>query len=86
MLRVEEGSKEASHSSDCHSSNRLWNIRHSASGDLGYTYGNFEFHSKDKDGKASIQYGQYTSIWKVQKDGSWKVVLNMGNASPAPKK
>ena len=57
----------------------------SASGDLGYTYGNYEFHSKDKDGKPAIDYGKYTSIWKQQKDGSWKVVLDMGNASPEPK-
>jgi len=57
----------------------------SASGDLGYTYGTFEFHAKDKDGKAVVQYGKYTSIWKQQKDGSWKVVLDMGNANPEPK-
>ena len=57
----------------------------SGSADLGYTYGNYEFHSKGKDGKAGIEYGKYTSIWKLQKDGSWKVVLDMGNASPAPK-
>jgi ketosteroid isomerase-like protein len=57
----------------------------SVSGDLGYTYGTFEFHAKDKDGKPIVQYGKYTSIWKLQKDGSWKVVLDMGNASPEPK-
>jgi len=57
----------------------------SASGDLGYTYGNYEFHSKDKDGKPTVEYGKYTSIWKLQKDGSWKVVLDMGNSSPEPK-
>lgn len=57
----------------------------SASADLGYTYGTYEFHSKGKDGKASVEYGKYTSIWKLQKDGNWKVVLDMGNASPQPK-
>jgi ketosteroid isomerase-like protein len=57
----------------------------SASGDLGYTYGTFEFHAKDKEGKPVVQYGKYTSIWKLQEDGSWKVVLDMGNASPEPK-
>jgi len=57
----------------------------SASADLGYTYGTYEFHSKDKDGKATVDYVKYTSIWKKQKDGSWKVVLDMGNASPNPK-
>jgi ketosteroid isomerase-like protein len=56
-----------------------------ASGDLGYTYGTFEFHSKNKEGQPTIDYGKYTSIWKLQKDGSWKVVLDMGNASSQPK-
>jgi ketosteroid isomerase-like protein len=55
-----------------------------ASGDIGYTYGTFEFHSTDKDGKRTVDYGKYTSIWKLQKDGSWKVVLDMGNSSPQP--
>lgn len=57
----------------------------SASGDSGYTYGNYEFHSKDKEGKPIAEHGKYTSIWKLQKDGNWKVVLDMGNATPEPK-
>src|ERR1700723_305528 len=57
----------------------------SASGDLGYTYGTFEFRSKDKDGKVVVDHGKYASIWKKQKEGSWKVVLDMGNASSQPK-
>jgi ketosteroid isomerase-like protein len=56
-----------------------------ASGDLGYTYGTFEFRSRDKDGKLTVEYGKYVSIWKKQKDGSWKVVMDMGNSSPVPK-
>jgi ketosteroid isomerase-like protein len=56
----------------------------SSSGDLGYTYGTYEFQSKDKDGKTVVSHGKYTSIWKKQKDGSWKVVLDMGNASLTP--
>jgi len=55
----------------------------SASADLGYTYGTYEFRSKDKDGKPVVDHGKYTSIWKKQQDGSWKVVLDMGNAGPA---
>ena len=54
----------------------------SSSGDLGYTYGTYVFTSKDKDGKPISDRGKYTSIWKKQKDGSWKVVLDMGNSSP----
>ena len=56
-----------------------------ASGDLGYTYGTYEFRSKDNDGKPAVSFGKYASIWKKQKDGSWKVVMDMGNSSPSPK-
>ncbi len=56
-----------------------------ASGDLGYTYGNFVLTSKNKDGKVVTSYGKYTSIWKKQPDGQWKVVVDVGNSSPGPK-
>jgi ketosteroid isomerase-like protein len=56
----------------------------SASGDLGYTYGNYEFESPGQDGPQT-EFGKYTSIWKKQADGSWQVVLDMGNASPVPR-
>jgi ketosteroid isomerase-like protein len=55
------------------------------SGDLGYTYGNYVFKSKNKEGKIVSSYGKYMSVWKKQKDGSWKVVVDMGNSSPEPK-
>jgi ketosteroid isomerase-like protein len=55
-----------------------------ASGDLGYTYGTYVFTSKNKEGKLVASYGKYTSIWKKQKDGQWKVVVDMGNSSPEP--
>ncbi len=56
-----------------------------ASGDLGYTYGNYVYTAKNKEGKLVTTYGKYTSIWKKQKDGQWKVVVDMGNSSPDPK-
>ena len=56
-----------------------------ASGDLGYTYGNYIYVAKNKEGKLVTNYGKYTSIWKKQKDGQWKVVVDMGNSSPDPK-
>lgn len=57
----------------------------SASGDLGYTYGNYIYTVKNKEGKLVANYGKYTSIWKRQKDGQWKVVVDMGNSGPDPK-
>ena len=53
-----------------------------ASGDLGFTYGNYVFKSKDKEGKIVASYGKYMSVWRKQKDGSWKVVADMGNSNP----
>lgn len=55
-----------------------------ASGDLGYTYGNYVFAGKNKEGKLVTSHGKYTSIWRKQKDGQWKVVVDMGNTSNAP--
>lgn len=46
----------------------------SKSGDLGYTYGIYEF-KKD----TSVSKGTYVSIWKKQRDGSWRYVLDTGN-------
>jgi ketosteroid isomerase-like protein len=56
----------------------------SASGDLAYSFGNYEFRSVGPDGKPLVERGKYTTIWKKRKDGPWKVVLDMGNANPAP--
>jgi len=69
--------------------NRLtWSPVHvdvSASGDLAYSFGNYEFRSIGKDGKPSVEHGKYTTIWRKQREGKWKVVLDMGNANPEPK-
>jgi len=56
-----------------------------ASGDLGYTFGNWTIFVKgDATTKDTTIYGNYVSIWKKQKDGSWKYVLDSGNATPPP--
>jgi len=49
------------------------------SGDLGYTWGNWKLLAKD-----TTYYGNYFTAWKKQKDGSWKVTLDGGNATPKP--
>jgi len=48
----------------------------SSVGDLGYTTGPFRLI--DLSGAKPIQYGAYFSVWKRQKDGSMKVVLDFG--------
>ena len=47
------------------------------SGDLGCTIGEATIESLH-------QYSKYLTIWKRQRDGSWKFVADGGNARPAP--
>jgi ketosteroid isomerase-like protein len=48
-----------------------------ASGDLGYTYGLYQVINNKK---ADTVLGTYVFIWKKQKDGNWKLVLDSGNS------
>jgi ketosteroid isomerase-like protein len=53
------------------------------SGDMGYTWGHYEGHSKDANGNPVTTSGRYMTIWRKQLDGSWKVVLDAGSNEPA---
>lgn len=46
------------------------------SGELGYTYGIYALRPSKKD---TVIYGTYVSIWKKERDGTWKYVLDSGN-------
>lgn len=50
----------------------------SESGDLGYTYGIWTLTFKNPTDNPQKK-GTYTTIWKKQKDGTWKWVLDSGN-------
>lgn len=56
----------------------------SKSGDLGYTWGRWTFTATNEAGETQIGHGKYMSVWKLQDDGSWKVVLDGGSGNPAP--
>jgi ketosteroid isomerase-like protein len=47
------------------------------SGDMGYTTGRFTWHDVD-NGKHVKLSGTYLTVWKKQKDGSWKVIADGG--------
>ena len=50
-----------------------------ASGDLGWTTGRSVFEAPGPDGATMRIDGVYVSIWRLQADGSWKVVMDLGN-------
>ena len=54
-----------------------WSPEHievAASGDLAYTYGYYTNTYTDEDGNEQQSTGVFHSVWKRQKDGSWKYV------------
>jgi ketosteroid isomerase-like protein len=51
-------------------------------GDVGYTVGAWERHSKDAAGKAVVRHGQYLTVWRKQKDGSWLATFDTGSTAP----
>ena len=56
--------------------------RAEASGDLGYTWGDYKLQSRSEGGQAKMRTGKYVSIWKRQPDKSWKVIVDTGNSNP----
>lgn len=50
----------------------------SLSGDLGYTVGLSQTRRIGTDGQLLNSTGKYVTIWKMQKDGKWKAVLDIG--------
>lgn len=54
------------------------------SGDLGWTTGRFVSETTLPDGTTRRGEGRYVSIWRKQADGSWKVVMDLGNPTSPP--
>ncbi|GET21972.1 YybH family protein [Prolixibacter denitrificans] len=46
----------------------------SSSGDLGYTYGSYQYTVTDSLGNAKTSEGIFHTVWKRQSDGSWRFV------------
>ena len=54
------------------------------SGELGYTSGTYEMTFSDPTGKTIPDNGKYVTVWKKQKDGSWRVLLDIFNTDLPP--
>jgi ketosteroid isomerase-like protein len=54
----------------------------SAAGDLGYTSGPWEIRKTATDPPSS--FGHFNTLWRLQKDGSWKVEVDLGIAHEKP--
>lgn len=54
------------------------------SGEMGWTWGEYELATKAGDGEPSRSWGKYVNVWKKNNAGEWKVVADIGNESPPP--
>jgi ketosteroid isomerase-like protein len=50
------------------------------SGEMAYTTGSYRMGFPGPDGVPAIDTGKYVTVWKKQKDGSWKVFLDIFNS------
>lgn len=53
------------------------------SNDLGFTYGVSEMTFKTDEGKTTTRYYNYVSVWRKNKKGEWRMIVDMGNSHPA---
>jgi ketosteroid isomerase-like protein len=54
------------------------------SGDLGYTVGSYTIARTDEKGSAVVGAGKYLTVWRLQKDKSWKVEFDTGVPDTPP--
>jgi ketosteroid isomerase-like protein len=52
------------------------------SNDMGFTWGSYEGHYKDKNGEPAVISGRYFTVWKKVSDGSWKVAMDASANEP----
>jgi ketosteroid isomerase-like protein len=52
--------------------------------DLGYTIGEYVSTGRGPSGAAVQRLGKYLTVWRRQKDGTWRFVADAGNPSPSP--
>ena len=63
----------------------VWHPVHgevAASGDLGFTVGNAVFTGVREDGAKIERFSKYLTVWKKQRDGSWRYVVDGGSSRP----
>jgi ketosteroid isomerase-like protein len=67
----------------------VWNPTFSSvsqNADFGYTYGLYEETYQDEKGNPVLKKGTYVTIWRKEKDGSWKFVFDTGHKGLEPQK
>jgi ketosteroid isomerase-like protein len=56
----------------------------SRTGDMGYTWGNYQYSYNTSTGERAVTHGKYLNVWRKDAQRGWIVLVDMGNSSPAP--
>lgn len=56
----------------------------SSGGDMGYTIGTYRSVMAGEDGTQVTEPGKWVSIWKLQPDGAWRIVVDIYNTDIPP--
>ncbi|HKO95828.1 MAG TPA: nuclear transport factor 2 family protein [Pyrinomonadaceae bacterium] len=54
-----------------------------SSGDMGYTFGPWQFKSDINEARP-VAWGHFVTVWKKQSDGTWKFAVDLGVSHPEP--
>lgn len=54
----------------------------SPGGDMGYTWGQYEGRSIGVATNAAVEHGRYVTVWKKEKNGTWKILMDTSNQDP----
>lgn len=49
------------------------------SGEVGWTWGTYEYRGNDPQGRPVVNAGRYVTIWRRRLDGAWRVAVDIGN-------
>jgi ketosteroid isomerase-like protein len=52
------------------------------SGDMGFTWGHYEGHANDPQGRPVLNSGRYITVWRKLPDGTWKVAMDASADEP----
>ncbi len=53
---------------------------------MGYTRGHWNLTAKDEKGNALHLTGQYLTVWRLTKEGNWRIIWDGGSADPPKEK
>lgn len=65
-------------------SSRLVALETSSDGTMGYTRGTYESPMAGIDGARVIERGKWVSLWKRQRNGDWRIAVDIFNTDSVP--